>query len=76
VFEDTEKDWSVVDFEDVYGKEDMKVTLDSYAKIPTGIRPLLQGQNIHWVMTQAAIRTKCEELSCVILLGVNWSPPP
>jgi hypothetical protein len=60
---DAEKDWSSVDFEDVYTAKDLQLILDSYAEIPAGIRPLLQGHVIHRVMTQAAIWAKCEESS-------------
>lgn len=58
---EADKDWSEVDFEDVYTAKDLQVILDSYAKIPAGIRPLLQGHIIHRVMTEAAIWTKREE---------------
>jgi hypothetical protein len=67
VLQDAEKDWTLVDFEDVYGEKDMKIILDSYAEIPAGIRPLLQGRIIHWIMTQAAIWTKLKMLKGAVL---------
>jgi hypothetical protein len=69
--QDADKDWTLVDFEDVYGEKDLKIILGSYAEIPAGIRPLLQGHVIHWVLTQAAIWTKCEEPHCAVLLDVD-----
>ena len=64
--QEADKDWTLVDFEDVYGEKDLKIILGSYAEIPAGIRPLLQGHIIHWVLTQAAIWTKCEEFTCAV----------
>ena len=58
---DAEKDWRHVDFEDVYPEKDVQIIMESYAEIPAGIRPLLQGRIIHSVMTQAAIWKKRED---------------
>ncbi len=60
MLEDAEGDWRYVDFEDVYAEKDLEMTMGSYAEIPAGIRPLLQGRVMHQVMTQAAFWTKSE----------------
>lgn len=62
LLEDAEEDWTCSDFEEVYAEEDVQVIKDSNAEIPAGIRPLLLGQVMHQVMTQAAFWTKREGL--------------
>lgn len=59
--QDAEKDWGCVEFEGVYTAKDLQMVMDSYAEIPEGIRPLLLGRVVHWVMRQAAIWTKRNE---------------
>jgi len=60
LLEEAEPDWTCSDFEEVYTEEDLQVIKDSYAEIPAGIRPLLLGDVMHRVMTQAAFWTKRE----------------
>jgi hypothetical protein len=62
LLEDAEANWTCGDFEEVYAEEDVRVIKDSYAEIPAGIRPLLLGNVMHQIMTQAAFWTKCGEL--------------
>jgi hypothetical protein len=60
LLEEAEPDWTCGDFEEVYTDEDLQVIKDSYAEIPAEIRPLLLGDVMHRVMTQAAFWTVCE----------------
>lgn len=60
LLEDAAKSWTPGDFEEVYAEEDVQLIKDSYAEIPAGIRPLLLGHIIHFVMKQAALWTKSE----------------
>jgi len=69
LLEDVEVDWTSVDLEEAYTEKDLKVIMTSYAEIPSGIRPLLQGRIIHSVGMQAAFWTKREEFppTCAVL---------
>jgi hypothetical protein len=58
--QDAEADWSRADLDDVYTEEDLQRIRESYAEIPAGVRPLLQGRMMHSVITQAAFWKKRE----------------
>jgi hypothetical protein len=57
-----ERDWTCVDFEDVYAPRDLQVITNSYFEIPAGVRPLLLVRVMYYAMTQAAIWTKREQV--------------
>jgi hypothetical protein len=59
--QDAEADWSRADLDDVYTEKDLQIIRESYAEIPAGVRPLLQGRMMHSVITQAAFWKKREE---------------
>ncbi len=65
LLEDVDADWTCGDFEEIYTEEDLQVIKDSYAEIPAGVRPLLLGNVMHEVMTQAAFWTKCEAFAAL-----------
>lgn len=52
-----------VDLEVAFAEKDLKLIMDAYMEIPSGIRHLLQGRVVRWVWTRAALWSKCEHLS-------------
>jgi len=58
-----ERDWTRVDFENVYAARDLQVITNSYFEIPAGVRPLLLVRVMYYAMTQAAIWTKREQVT-------------
>lgn len=63
VLADAERDWTRVDFENVYAARDLQVITNSYFEIPAGVRPLLLVRVMYYAMTQAAIWTKREQVT-------------
>jgi len=67
LLEDAEIDWTISDLEEAYAEKDLKFIMDSYAEIPSGIRPSLQGRVVHSVRTQAAFWTKLKDIRATVL---------
>ena len=59
--QDADTEWFRADFGEVYTEKDLQIIRESYAEIPAGVRPLLQGRVMHSVLVQAAFWKKRKE---------------